>query len=141
MVFFAFLFVGCSGKALGPQDQAAKKDSANASDSASMNNPVKSSLSMTYEQRQGKFLYEKYCSICHGVEGKGDGFNAFNLDPKPRDFTDKKYLEALTDVQMFETMAGGGRAVNKSSVMPSWGGRLSKGDIEYLVAYVRTFAE
>ena len=96
---------------------------------------------MTYEQRQGKYFYDKYCSICHGTEGKGDGFNAFNLDPKPRDFTDKKYLDALTDAQIFETVTGGGRAVNKSAVMPSWGGRLNKDEIKYLVAYIRTFSE
>ncbi|MCH8028240.1 MAG: hypothetical protein IID63_08985, partial [candidate division Zixibacteria bacterium] len=26
-----------------------------------------------------KRLYLHYCSVCHGAEGKGDGFNAYNL--------------------------------------------------------------
>ena len=137
----ALLIIGCSGKAPGPSYQAAEKDSANTSDSTSLILHAKSLLSMTYEQRQGKYVYQKYCLICHGTEGKGDGFNAFNLDPKPRDFTDKKYLDALTNARMFETVAGGGRAVNKSPVMPSWGGRLNKDEIKYLVTYLRTFSE
>jgi len=33
---------------------------------------------LTYEQQQGKILYTKYCSVCHGEQGKGDGFNAYN---------------------------------------------------------------
>ncbi|MEK6572509.1 MAG: cytochrome c, partial [Bacteroidota bacterium] len=36
----------------------------------------------------GKALYEKYCSTCHGLEGKGEGAAAVYLSPKPRDFTE-----------------------------------------------------
>lgn len=138
---FTLLILGCSLKTTGPQDQPTKKDSVSSSDSTSLISQITSTLPMTYEQRQGKYVYQKYCSICHGTEGKGDGFNAFNLDPKPRDFTDKKYLDALTDARIVETIAGGGRAVNKSAVMPSWSGRLNKAEITYLVAYIRTFSE
>lgn len=93
--------------------------------------------SLSYEQRQGKHLYTKYCAVCHGTEGKGDGFNAFNLDPKPRDFTDSRYMSALTDARLLETISQGGRGVNKSILMPSWGGRLTTAERTYVVAFIR----
>jgi len=92
---------------------------------------------LTYEQRQGKHLYQKFCQVCHGEHGKGDGFNAFNLEPKPRDFTNAKYMSALSDARLVETISQGGRGVNKSPLMPSWGGRLKGEEFRYLVSYLR----
>lgn len=39
----------------------------------------------------GKDTYKKYCSPCHGEEGKGDGPLARSLLPKPRDFSRGAY--------------------------------------------------
>lgn len=94
---------------------------------------------LTYEERQGKQLYTKYCAVCHGQEGKGDGFNAFNLDTKPRDFTDSIYMNALSDERLIETINEGGRGVNRSSLMPSWNGSLKSVEIDYVVSYIRRF--
>ena len=92
---------------------------------------------LSYEERQGKHIYMKYCAVCHGTEGKGDGFNAYNLDPKPRDFTDSTYMRALSDSRLLETIGEGGRGVNKSPLMPMWGVTLSKDEIGKVVQYVR----
>ena len=135
-----FILNECSKDHSASETQAAK-DSSSTALSDTLSNSSTNPMMMSYEERQGKFYYEKYCSVCHGADGKGDGFNAFNLDPKPRDFTNKEYLGALTDAQIAETVSGGGRAVNKSPLMPSWGRRLNKRDIEYLVSYVRTFTQ
>lgn len=99
--------------------------------------PVGELQLLSYEQRQGKHLYSKYCAVCHGTEGKGDGFNAFNLDPKPRDFTDSRYMNAMTDARLLETITEGGRGVNRSVLMPSWGGRLTNIERTYVAAYIR----
>lgn len=95
--------------------------------------------SLSYEERQGRHLYLKYCAVCHGEEGRGDGFNAFTLDPKPRNFTDAHYMNALSDARLLETMSQGGRGVNKAPLMPSWGGRLSQSEQAFVLTYIRRF--
>ena len=94
---------------------------------------------MTYEQRQGKYLYTKYCAVCHGNEGKADGFNTFNLDPKPRDLTEQHYLSEFSDERLIQIIRDGGRGANKSPSMPPYGWTLGKDDIAYVASFVRTF--
>ncbi len=37
--------------------------------------------------REGNALYTRYgCTVCHGMEGRGDGPIAYTLKPPPRDF-------------------------------------------------------
>ena len=133
------LMAGCSArKSAGPSvsaDSVRTNDSALAAHAAV---PVEHVLS--YEERQGSVLYVKYCAVCHGKEGKGDGFNAFNLDPRPRDFSDSLYMAALSDAQILQTIGGGGRSVNKSPLMPSYGWTIDNRQIRYVAAYIRTFS-
>jgi len=146
-ICLSLLFFSCTGKNSDSPHQVydlvegAAKDSTKLADSSGQVPPLQFVKSLTYEQRQGRDLYTKYCAICHGKEGKGDGFNAFNLDPKPRNFTDAKYMNALSDVRLVETINQGGRGVNRSSFMPSWGGRLNRQEIEYVVSFVRCLAK
>lgn len=92
---------------------------------------------LTYSQRKGKRLYVKYCAICHGLQGRGDGFNAYNLQEKPKDYTEGSYLESVTDAWLVETISQGGRGVKRSVLMPSYENSLSRQQIEDVVAYVR----
>lgn len=116
-------------------------DSTAVADSVTAGRNATPTMSLSYEQQQGKVLYLKYCSVCHGAEGKGDGFNAFNLDPRPRDFTDRQFQGSLTDTRLLQTIQLGGRGVNKSSLMPSWGDRLTGWEAECVASYVRLFGE
>ncbi|GEM_PF-860372 len=136
---FAVLIIGCSGKRSQPE-QGSAGDSTKHTDSTAQASGGQVAHRLSYEQRQGRFLYGKYCAVCHGDDGKGDGFNAYNLDPKPRDFTDAKLMDALNDERIVQTIGGGGRSVNRSIMMPSWGGRLNKEEIRYVVSYIRIFA-
>ncbi len=133
------LFAGCSAKNPGPPKPEAASDSLHRADSTSTIAVVQPEVVLTYEQRQGRYLYREYCMVCHGEGGKGDGFNAYNLDPRPRDFTDSTYMNALGDQQTVETIMGGGRSVNKSPLMPPYGWTLKKDEIRYVAAYVKTF--
>lgn len=115
------------------KDSAAlAKDSIRISDSLAMH-------PMTYEQRQGKYVYSKYCAVCHGNEGMADGFNTFNLEPKPRDLTEQRYLSEFSDERLIQIIRDGGRGANKSPSMPPYGWTLGKDDITYAAAFVRTF--
>ncbi len=133
------IIASCSHRVKPTQNKSTGQDTTVSKDSAATQ-PVATEIDYTYEQRQGKYLYAKYCAVCHGEEGKGDGFNAFNLNPKPRDFSDSTYMSALTDQKIEETIAQGGRGVGKSPQMPSWGGRLTKAEVLYLTDYVRVFS-
>lgn len=58
---------------------------------------------------QGRVVFEQYCAGCHGVKGRGNGFNAVNLDPYPRDLTDsvEPYMAEGTNQQIFSAIATG----------------------------------
>jgi len=129
----AVILLGCTGKR--GQGEPGANDSARVADTS--HQAASPARSVSYEERQGAILYRKYCSVCHGLEGKGDGFNAFNLDPRPRDFSDSTLMKALSDDQLVQTISGGGRSVNKSPLMPSYRGTLSRQQISYLSKYIR----
>ncbi len=87
-----------------------------------------------------KEKYEALCGSCHGPKGKGDGPAAVGLPVKPRDHTGGKYMNAQKDEYLFEFIKKGGAGMNKSPLMPAWGGQLSDQDIWNLVVYIRTLA-
>ena len=88
----------------------------------------------------GKEIYEQYCALCHGPQGKGDGSLSANLDPKPRNHTDGAYMNALTDAHLLKVVGEGGAASGLSPIMPAWKGILSAQQIQDVVAFVRTLA-
>ncbi len=139
LLIVIIVVTGCTQEIPGTSSPNNKSDSANLDVRLSQAVSTKIDKGLSYEARLGKYYYEKYCSVCHGLEGKGDGFNAFNLDPKPRNFTDSLYMNALSDARLFEVISQGGRGVNKSILMPSWSGRMSKEEIEFTISYVRSF--
>jgi mono/diheme cytochrome c family protein len=89
---------------------------------------------LTYEQLEGKDLFGAYCAVCHGSGGAADGFNTFNLDPKPHDLTDSTYVAGLNDDALKQVIRLGGIGVNKSNLMPAYRWTLSENQIEYLVS-------
>lgn len=134
------LLAQCSSRRGGPQNASHAKDSVSTSDSTAVKPSIASLLLHTYEERQGKVLFAKYCAVCHGKEGKGDGFNAFNLDPHPRDLSDSQYMSAFSEERLYQTIELGGKGMNKSPSMPSWGGRLNRQEIKYVIAYVQALS-
>ena len=93
---------------------------------------------LAYEERKGQRLFLHYCAVCHGAEGAGDGFNAWNLNPKPRDLSEAQFQRAVSDEWLAEVIAQGGRGVNRSPLMPAWGHTLAEAQIRELVSFTRT---
>ena len=90
-----------------------------------------------YEARVGREVYQHYCQTCHGDSGAGDGFNAFNLDPRPRDFSDPAF-QKKTDADIRDAIRRGGAGVGLSPLMPPWGRTLSERQIDDVILYLHT---
>jgi len=102
--------------------------------------PLDTLLLLTYAERRGMRLFRHYCSVCHGEQCQGDGFNACNLDPKPVDLTDAKYQDAISSETLKGVVTHGGRGMNRSILTPVYGKTLSSDQITDVVAYLRTLA-
>lgn len=95
----------------------------------------------SYELRLGKGIYSHYCQTCHGESGAGDGFNAFNLDPRPRDLSDPAFQKKKSDADFADAIRRGGAGVGLSALMPPWGRTLSSRQIDQVILYMRTLGK
>ena len=93
------------------------------------------------ELAKAKENYQAYCVKCHGEGGKGDGPGAAMLNPKPRDYTDCKTMQAKKDDQLFKVIKDGGDSVGLSADMQPFGGNLSDAEINGLLKYIRSFCK
>jgi mono/diheme cytochrome c family protein len=94
--------------------------------------------SLSYELRLGRGVYQHHCQTCHGETGSGDGFNAFNVDPHPRDLSDPAFQKAKTDADLKDAIQRGGLGVGLSAMMPPYGKTLSPEQVDQVVEYLRT---
>lgn len=90
-----------------------------------------------YDAKHAERLYDTYCAQCHGLDRNGKGINTVGLAVQPRDHTDAKSMGDMSDEHIFNAIKGGGLAINKSILMPSWKGVLNDDDIHELVRYLR----
>lgn len=80
----------------------------------------------------GMQLYQKYCQVCHGVEGDGEGIMTNLMGIVPMDFTNPNEIESLSNEEIANSILDG-----KKRFMPAWRGILSQNDVEALVSYIR----
>lgn len=85
----------------------------------------------------GEELYQTYCVQCHGTAGDGRGVNAAVMDVLPRSHIDPVEMGARQDADLRKVIREGGKAINKSVLMPAWGHNLSDEQIEKLVRHLR----
>jgi mono/diheme cytochrome c family protein len=84
---------------------------------------------------RGAPLYQRYCSGCHGADGRG---GAHTFMPHIDNLTKKEYIEFIPDGYLFTVIAEGGTAVGKSAYMPAWQSTLSQQDIKDIIAHIRS---
>jgi mono/diheme cytochrome c family protein len=82
----------------------------------------------------GADLYKRYCSGCHGADGRG---GAHTFMPHVQNLTEKDYIELVPDGYLYQVIAEGGAAVGKNSYMPAWESTLSEQDIKDVIAHIR----
>lgn len=84
--------------------------------------------------------FTTFCVPCHGPAGEGNGLAAVALDPKPRNFTNGKYMNARTDAQLINVIKNGSASEKFSPQMVGYGNILNDMEIKDIVAYVRSLA-
>ncbi len=82
-------------------------------------------------------LYGRACAPCHGIDGRGHGFDAPFLSVPPGDQADSSTMARRTDAQLFAAISGGGPSIGRSPGMPAFGQTLDSVQIRALVRYVR----
>jgi len=87
------------------------------------------------DARRGEPLYQRYCTGCHGSDGRGGGKNFM---PHVGALTRKGYTDLLEDSYLMTIVAEGGEAFGQSAYMPSFKTTLSSQDVADVIAYVRT---
>ncbi|HEX9729923.1 MAG TPA: c-type cytochrome [Gemmatimonadales bacterium] len=91
----------------------------------------------------GKALYDKWCAGCHGDTGAGDGEAAAYMLPRPRDFTRGLYQIRTTASGELPTDADLRAVIDEGmpgTAMPGWKTRLSSGDRDDVIAYIKSFS-
>ncbi len=53
----------------------------------------------------GKSIYDVRCATCHGADGKGNGYAAAFVNPRPRNFTEGKFKFRSTETGTLPTDA------------------------------------
>lgn len=130
---------GCGVRGAGPRGGAAARDSSFA-DVTFQRGRSPRELSLA----RGRVVYDRYCTICHGESGGGDGFNAYNVKAtyglSPTAFSDSAAFWAVPADSALAAIRGGGPAVGRSPAMPPWGRTLTQGDLFDVWEYVRSLA-
>jgi mono/diheme cytochrome c family protein len=109
-----------------------------------LNTPAASShvAGLTGHAKAAATPYRRYCVVCHGELGDGNGESAQWIDPKPRDFTLAIFKCRSTptgtlpvDQDLYDTIA---RGLDRSN-MPPWN-TFTKVERANLVAWIKHFS-
>jgi mono/diheme cytochrome c family protein len=80
-------------------------------------------------------LWSKHCASCHGAQGRGDGPDAKTLETRTPDFTDKNFMSARTDDDLFRKLTNGRKP------MPGYKKKLSDMQRRQLVSFMRSLVD
>jgi len=104
-------------------------------------NDAQRRIPLNYQQAQGKRVFYSNCVWCHADATPAGPSNRSNLTPAPPLIGDGGAFNPLSDEFLRNIVTLGGSAVGKSAMMPPWGRTLTQGEIQAVIAYIRTIAQ
>ena len=133
---FLLALPGCRPKSA----QEAKDPLRNAFDTVPDASDPAKIVPLTYQQAQGKRIFETYCVWCHADSTPAGPSNRSNVTPTPALISDGAALNGLSDEYMQNIITLGGSAVGKSAMMPPYGRTLTEDETRAVIAYARAVA-
>lgn len=89
---------------------------------------------LTGREARGHRVFLQRCATCHGPQGRGDGQNAFNLQPPPPDFQESLPKLSLADRR--RVVERGTAALGRSPLCPPWGRSLAPDEVDAVLAWL-----
>jgi mono/diheme cytochrome c family protein len=93
---------------------------------------------LSAQEARGHRVFLQRCATCHGPQGRGDGQNAYNLDPPPPDFQES--LARLSAGDRRKVIEGGTASLGRSPLCPPWGRSLGPEDVDAILAWLEAAA-
>ncbi|MCF6283327.1 MAG: cytochrome c [Candidatus Polarisedimenticolaceae bacterium] len=85
----------------------------------------------------GYEIFNHFCFLCHGKDGKGHGPLANKLPVSPANLANSDRVGRQTDRELFRTIQGTAPHGTVSATMPRWGLAIPESQIHSLVDYIR----
>jgi mono/diheme cytochrome c family protein len=82
---------------------------------------------------RGALVFSKYCTLCHGSSGVGDGRAASLQKVPPANLTASMRPRSYK----LQIVTRGGAAMGRSESMPAWREVLTEAEIQDVVSYVQ----
>jgi len=100
-------------------------------------------VALGYQEKVGKEVSEKYCTMCHDPESTPERVSNFDnlTPPSPHLFSDGSVLNGMTDTDLIKIIADGGPALGKSPQTPTYRTTLTPAEIRAVVAYIRAISD
>ena len=91
-----------------------------------------SGLLLAQDDSKGRVIFQAYCIVCHGPQGKGDGPSSEALIPKPRDFTDPQVQATWKKDEVIKVILNG----IPGTQMEGWKSKLTPQDAHSVMEYL-----
>ncbi|NVO05264.1 MAG: cytochrome c [Rhodoferax sp.] len=85
-------------------------------------------------EMRGRLVFQNYCVLCHGPEGRGDGRAAKLHTPRPFNLT----TSTAPRYYIADMVRKGGEAMGRGKGMPPWGEQLTDEQVNDVLTYLFT---
>ena len=83
---------------------------------------------------RGRLVFQNYCTLCHGPQGRGDGRAAKLHTPRPFNLT----TSTAPRYYIADMVSKGGEAMGRGKGMPPWGEQLTDEQLADILNYLFT---